>query len=384
VRVALLSPKPQRRGAELFSRRLAGELRRLDHTVLEVYLYPAPAGDGLPRPELGAELRGEERHWLERFAGWHPEIPRRLRRVLAEFEPDVVQANGGRTVKYGALVSPRLPRPPVLIYRNIGEPSVWVRGWRRKLLYSRLIFPRIDGVATIAKEFLPAVRSACKRAAAVRWIPSGVDERALSPTLGRHEVRAALGTEDRADVVLFAGKLSEEKRVDRLLRAFSVVRARNDQAVLWIAGGGPLEDELRQLAERLGCADSCHFLGVRSDVGNLIASSDLVALSSDTEGVPIILRETAALGRPAVATRAGATAELVEDGVTGLVCERDDETGFADALSGLLADPERRSQMGEAARRGFERNGLSMTEVANRYESLYREALAARASEGIR
>ncbi len=374
MRIALFTPRPQRRGAELFSRELAGELRRRGHEALEVYLYPPPAQGGLPA--TGGEIRlAAGRSRLERFFGWDPRVARRLRRVLVEFRPEVIQASGGATVKYAALTAGPLPGPPLLVYRNIGEPDRWIRGWRRRWLYHRLVFPRVGAAVTVTRGHLPRLEQICANARSVRHIPRSIDVGGLAPVRPRAAVRATLDTPADAPVILFAGKLSPEKRVDRLLRAFGVAAARVPDAHLWIAGDGPLAGELSELADGLEVAGRVRFLGARDDVGDLLAASDLVALTSDTEGVPTILREAACAGRAVVATRVGGVEEAVADGETGLLTDRDDETALADALAALAGDADRRRRMGEAAARHFRESGLTIEAVVEAYLELYRQGL---------
>ncbi len=380
MRIALISPRPQRRGAEVFARDLAEELRRRRHTVREIYLYPGPTTGGLPESCDEWRLDLQSRGWSERLLGWSRTTGSRLREALAAFGPEVVQVSGGNSVKYTAAAVGRLPGPPLFVYRNIGEPGRWVNGWRRRLLYHRYVFPRVDAAATVAREFVPQVERLCPHAM-VRFIPSGLDTDRLAPTASPAEVRQEVDTGTDAPVALFAGQLSPEKRVDRLLRAFAEVTRSLPSAVLWIAGRGPLTDELVAQATDLGIADRVRFLGNRPDVGNFIAAADLVALTSDTEGLAGILSEAAALGRPVVATRVGATAEIVADGETGLLVDPDDEAALTDALLALLTDPQRTTAMGEAAARRFGTGGTPLEETAEAYESLYRDGLERLLSE---
>ena len=374
MRIALFTPRPQRRGAELFARDLAAELRRRGHRTLELFLYPPPANGGLPAAAGSVRLAGRQ-SWLERRVGWDPRVARRLRTTLLDFRPDVLQASGGGTVKYAAITATGLSEAPLVVYRNIGEPDTWVKGWRRRWLYSRLVFPRVGAAVTVTRAYLPRLERICRNARVVRHIPRSIDPRALAARRPREEVRADLETPAHAPVTLFAGKLSREKRVDRLLRAFARAAAEAAHAHLWIAGDGPLAGELRRYADGLDGSSRVRFLGARDDVGDLLAASDVVALASDTEGVPTILREAACAGRPVVATRAGGSEETVADGASGILVDRDDEAGFAAALVVLANDPAMRLRMGEAAADLFRSAGLSIEQIAGAYLELYRDGL---------
>ena len=153
-----------------------------------------------------------------------------------------------------------------------------------------------------------------------------------------------LSTDDR--VVLFVGRLTRVKRVDRLLDAMVEVQEAVPSALLVVAGDGELSDELRRMAALAGIR--VMFLGWRLDVASLYAAADLAVLSSDNEGMPVSLLEAAMSGVPAVTTDVGSASEVVIDGVTGVVVKRTTSSLAAGLVSLLNDDPAIR-RMGKAA-----------------------------------
>ncbi len=153
-----------------------------------------------------------------------------------------------------------------------------------------------------------------------------------------------LSTDDR--VVLFVGRLTRVKRVDRLLDAMVEVQEAVPSALLVVAGDGELSDELRRMAALAGIR--VMFLGWCSDVASLYAAADLAVLSSDNEGMPVSLLEAAMSGVPAVTTDVGSASEVVIDGVTGVVVKRTTSSLAAGLVSLLNDDPAIR-RMGKAA-----------------------------------
>jgi glycosyltransferase involved in cell wall biosynthesis len=124
------------------------------------------------------------------------------------------------------------------------------------------------------------------------------------------------------------------------------------------------------------------FLGWRPDVENIYAASDVVVLTSDNEGMPVTLIEAAAAGVPAVTTGVGSAPEVVVDGLTGFVTDRTTR-GLADAVDGLLADPELRSRMGRAAAARAERE-FGADRLAASMQALYEGIIVAGARAGRR
>ncbi len=151
--------------------------------------------------------------------------------------------------------------------------------------------------------------------------------------------------------LLAVGRLSAEKRFDRLLRILAnlpvelrpIVRAS-------IAGDGPLRPSLERQARELGLDQTVCFLGPQADMAPIYRDHDLLALTSDSEGSPNVILEAMASGLPVLGTRTGGVTELVDSGVTGLVARPSDEVALAVALETLLRNRDLRRRMGAQAR----------------------------------
>jgi glycosyltransferase involved in cell wall biosynthesis len=370
LRVLQLVQKPQRRGAEIFAAQLSDELRRMGHAVRACYLYPSTADHAIQLTDGDVVIGGSETHPLERLLGVNPAILKAVHRVIDEFQPDVVQANGGRTVKYGALAR-RRDSSWTLVYRNIGMPEDWIPGVRRKYFY-RFLMKRIDGVIGVSSAALASLHGLYRYSVPSTTILNGIDPHAFVPRQSRAEVRVEQGTAPDVPVLIFVGSLTQEKRVDRLLDVHQRVLRTHPRTVLWIVGGGTLRGELEAYAARLGVMDSTRFVGVQSDVASLLHAADLMVLTSDTEGVPAVLLEAGYCGLPVVASDVGGVRECVQHGITGYLVPRDDIEGFSRRILEVLDDPTLRSRVGGAAREHVEAHFL-MDAVAAEYVSFYTE-----------
>jgi glycosyltransferase involved in cell wall biosynthesis len=374
MRILQVVQEAQRRGAEVFASQLSRQLRRMSHEVKTAYLYRHEGENPLPLDEHDTVLGGDEHHCLERIPGVHPLLLWRLKRLIEETQPDVVQVNGGRTVKYGAAIaSGRRRRSWVLIYRNIGQLRDWVRGWHHTL-YSRLVMPNVDGVVGVSRVTLQTVEDLFQLSVPAVRIPSAVDTEMVVPTVSREVTRRQAETPLEAPVIVWVGSLTPEKRVDRLIRAADVVRRSIPNLHLWIVGGGPLRRTLEAEVQARSLTSYVRFLGVQERVANYMNAGDVVTLTSDTEGMPAVLLEAGLLGRPVVATRVGGVSECVLDGETGILVERNDEEALATALRDLLRQPEQRCRMGQASRGWIERN-FTMSRVAQDYAAFYQQVL---------
>jgi starch synthase (maltosyl-transferring) len=175
---------------------------------------------------------------------------------------------------------------------------------------------------------------------------------------------------DDAPVVAFVGRLDRQKNPLLLLRAAARVVHEVPDAVFAFAGTGRLEARCRAEADRMGLSDSIRWLGWLSDIRPLLARMDLVALPSSWEGMPNVMLEAMACGKPAVATNVGGCPELIVEGETGFLVPPGDEAALAERILRLLRDVELRRRLGAAARRRVERE-FSINAMVERNESLY-------------
>ena len=186
--------------------------------------------------------------------------------------------------------------------------------------------------------------------------------------------RPASGSKDGLQVGM-VGRLGWKKGYDHALRAFDRVRQEHPGARLDIIGDGDLREELPALARELGLGESVRFLGQRDDVAERMRQFDCYVLSSIIEGMPNALVEAMAQGCAAVPTSAGGSAEVVEDGKSGLVVPPGEPERLAEAICRILQDPAFAKELGDSAReRVFTQ--FSETAMLSALDTLYREALS--------
>jgi len=173
-----------------------------------------------------------------------------------------------------------------------------------------------------------------------------------------------------APVVAFLGRLDRQKNPLLLLRAASKVVREVPEAVFAFAGRGPLENRCKAEAARLGIEGCVRWVGWLAKIGPLLARMDLLALSSDWEGMPNVVLEAMACGKPAVVTAVGGCPELVVEGETGFLVPRGDEAAMAERIVRILMDDSLRKRLGAAARQRVARE-FSIGAMVARNEALY-------------
>ncbi len=202
---------------------------------------------------------------------------------------------------------------------------------------------------------------------------NGVDVRAFTPP--DHETDAR--------TVLSVGRLVEKKGMEYLIEAFARIAGEAPEVRLEIAGDGPLRRPLERLTSERGVSARVTFYGSlpHREVAALMQRSSIIcqpsvtAANGDSEGLPTVVLEAAATGKPLIGTRHSGIPEIIADGTTGFLVPERDVAALADRLLILIKSAELRRKLGEAGRKRIERE-FDLRKQAKRLEEIYRETIS--------
>lgn len=335
-----------RRGFELVAAVPRGSepaAERLRAAGVETAVVPLHRLRASPDPRLHAAL----------VLRWRSEV-RHLRRLIREGGFDLVQSHGV-TNPHAAVAA-----------RGEGVAHVWqIFDTRAPMALRRLAMPfvlrRSDALSCWGRALSrahPGSERLGERLVHV-FPPVDIDRFAPDPEL-RSAARTALEVPAGAVVIGAVGVRNPQKGHEWLVRAAARVRARAGHAVFRVLGSAsPAHLDYMRAVERealeLGLdSTALRFVDPGERVDELLQGFDVFAMSSvpRSEGMPTVILEAMACAKPVVATDVGATAELVADGVTGVLVPALDPAALADALGRMIADPELRARTGAA---GLER-----------------------------
>lgn len=202
----------------------------------------------------------------------------------------------------------------------------------------------------------------------VEIIPLGVRRPEFSPS-----TREALDLPAEPLLLVTVGRLVARKGLDDALR---VVAGLEDlDAHIAVVGDGPLGDELRRLADRLGVADRVHFLGYvpEETKWQVLACADVYVSTTRHEGFGLVYLEAMLSGLPVVTYARGGQTDFLAHGESGALLDPGDRSGLAAAVRALAGDPERREEIGRENRRRAE--GFTARRCAEDYEELFADLL---------
>jgi glycosyltransferase involved in cell wall biosynthesis len=185
--------------------------------------------------------------------------------------------------------------------------------------------------------------------------------------ISRSKASDFLNINSESKYIVWIGRLVEIKKPERLLvLARKLKESKNNWRIL-IAGDGPLRDDLEfqcKLEEL-----PIDFLGWQTNISAVFSIADLVMLSSDNEGTPISLIQSQLMGIPVISTDVGSVREVMVDGKSGLLIDKEIENSLQDIYK-LMNDAEKRGSMGQLARE-FARNKFGIDRFLNEHEKLY-------------
>lgn len=258
-------------------------------------------------------------------------------------------------------------------------PLATAHGWTGHSLKERLLYYALDKQLLRAFPRTIAVSSEIRsellrhrvRADRVSTVLNGIDYRAFRRDRSiESAVRSELGLSPADIVVGSVGRLEPQKRFDLLIHACEMLQRRWPRLRLMIAGDGGERARLEALAGRMLASGTWQLCGHTGDVARLHHAFDVFVQSSDYEGTSNAVLEAMALETPIVATSAGGTAEMIENGVHGVVVGCGDAIELATAISQTLFDRSARAARAARARQRVE-TVLSFDERVATVERIY-------------
>jgi len=354
---------------------LARSLRQRGHQVI-VYTAVDPS-----HKHMDLDVIGLRSLHYERFPGGRvPMAPIALVQELADFKPDVIHNHSMSTMGIQALAASKLLGLPILGTCHIflagflkyapisleGVPLTEDIAWK----YTTAFFNRFPQVTTPSEAMQRELMAHGLRSP-VAAVSNGVDTDLFSPP---PEVQ----TDDssRPLTLVHVGRLSYEKRVDVVLRAFAYLAADHPDVNLQIIGGGPEADSLKTLAAELGVAEQVQFTGFvpHERLPEIYRQADIFVTASTIETQGLVVLEAMACGLPIVGVDALALPDLILHGINGYLVIPEDERELAASITRLIQSAELRDTMGcESRRLALQHN---LPEIAQTYEHLYQQVRA--------
>jgi glycosyltransferase involved in cell wall biosynthesis len=294
-------------------------------------------------------------------------------KIIKVEKPDILHAHGTRSAILGRIATLFVKEKPKIVYTLHGFHIIR-RNWLVK--YGLLSLEKFLNKWT---DVLVCVSQADKELVLehktiqpekIKVIRNGINIQKFQVAQDIiRKTKEGLGLEN-SFVLISIARLHPQKDITTILKALKLIIVQIRNVKLLIVGGGPLKEPLENETERLNLRNYVEFLGSRQDVPVLINISDVVILSTNWEGLPLIPLEAGACKKPVIASDVEGVREVVINNKTGYLFKKGDTGDLADKIMELYKDKGLRIRMGEEGYK-FVLNNFSKERMIKEYEKLY-------------
>jgi glycosyltransferase involved in cell wall biosynthesis len=364
MKVLQLLTSRKSRGAEISAFLLSEELLKNQIEVWFVGLFPVEADTALTLSSgKSLDLDGDSRSFLDYKLVFN------LRKVIKEFEPDIIQANGSDTWKY-AVVALLGNSKPKLIYRNISILSYWLRDRAAVKVFYKMLATRVDYFCSVGTQSNADIT----RELRLEDSKTGIIRRGISHAPADDEDRIAIREKFKirpeAFLLIQVGQLSAEKNVAYSLELVATLKDSIKDFRFLVVGTGSEESKLKGRVKELAIEDLVIFAGYQAEVGKMLYSADLLLLTSKIEGVPGVVVEAAFQGVPTIASDVGGVRETILSGESGVLIKDFEIEQYKLAVLDLYNHPQKRIAMGKNAF-NFAQSRFSLRNSSSDFIALY-------------
>lgn len=316
----------------------------------------------------------------------------RLYRIFRELQPLIVHTRNLAALE--AMVPAWAAGVPVRIHGEHGRAISDLDGTNRKYrLIRRLYRPFVHHYVALSRDLEDYLnQSIGVPKERIEHIYNGVEsERFMPPRYGRAPISGSPFVDPSLFIVGTVGRMEAVKDQTNLANAFVRALRRSPEARrrlrLVLVGDGPLRAQVEAIVSAAQAESLVWFAGERDDIPAVMRGLDCFVLPSLAEGISNTILEAMASGLPVIATRVGANADLMEEGLSGRLVPRADSEALAREILAYMADPAMTRRHGRAGRQTVERR-FSLDRMVGDYERLYRRMLqkrgVSRSTEAVR
>ena len=311
---------------------------------------------------------------LNKRAGLGLETHVAIWKLFRQLKPSILHTYNLSAIEYTLAAS--LAGVPIRIHAEHGRDASDLDGtnWKHNLL-RRLLIPLVDYFIPVSDDLKRWLRETIRVPDAKNLlVNNGVDTRQFSHNARPGNAEQAGYFPQNCFVIGTVGRIQDVKNHTGLIDAFMQLRelmpSEKERLRLVIIGDGPLLSRLRAKVIEAGIADLVWLPGTRDDIADIMQTFSVFAMTSITEGTPVVILEAMASGLPVVATNVGGMPEVIIENVTGKLVPVSDPQAFAQALSAYVLAPELVKQHGMAGRARVE-NTYSVDAMLLAYTNLY-------------
>ena len=322
LKVLFLDTRPIRRGAQVFVNELKSRFKQDGIAVKRIFLYKESNYEQLILDETDIVFPFSDNNIFEKIPTVHPGIIIDLAKEIKIFSPDIILCNGSRSLKYAAVVKRFYPSiKSKWIYRVIDSAVYWNRKSLTQLYYKHWVIPAMDAAIGVSQRSMHEMIHHYSFKKPSICIPRAVNIDHFANYIPEADVRQKFGIRKDAFVLLFLGNFTKQKRPDRFIDIINSLKETIPNVHGLMVGDGPLKSAVNDQISTLYLEKNITCVGYKNDVRQWIAMSDVLLLTSDTEGMPGVVLEAAAMKVSSISGNVGGVAEFIDHGVNGFIVD---------------------------------------------------------------
>ncbi|AOM82831.1 N-acetyl-alpha-D-glucosaminyl L-malate synthase BshA [Salisediminibacterium beveridgei] len=365
--------------------------------------YPTVGGSGVVATELGKALaiKGHEIHFISssmpfrlgddsantffhevevnqysvfRFPPYDLALANKMAEVIVREELDILHVHYAIPHAISAYLAKQMVNRDVKVITTLHGTDITVLGYDPSLSdMIRFGIEQSDAVTAVSDDLVSQTRELLSITCPIETVYNFVDHEIYYPRYEK-EMEEKIGLTGKELVISHVSNFRKVKRVDDVVRTFALIQAECD-AVLMLIGEGPELPVIRKLVHELGIEEHVRFLGNQRKIAELLSLSHVSLLLSEKESFGLVILEAMACGVPVVGSNIGGIPEVIEEGVSGYICELGDLTSVRDAVFAITKDPLKHASMRQAA---IQRAGtvFHKDRIVAHYEDVYYRTLA--------
>ncbi len=281
-------------------------------------------------------------------------------RQVKKFNPDIIHVHTPFSVGWEAVLVSKILKIPLVgthhtFYNHYLKHVKLDFEWMKKISWKFTIgfYNRSDLILSPSKSLAnELIREGLKCSISV--LQNSININLFKPTenlSAKEEAKKSFGVKNRS--ICYMGRLSYEKSIDQIIRAFALINKKMPELNLMLIGDGPERKNLEKLARDLKINDSVIFTGsllYNGDLVRALQANDLFVSASKSENMPLSVLEAMAVALPMVLVREKGLAELIKENINGIFAKTDDPTDIAEKILSLLSNTELLNKFGQGSR----------------------------------
>jgi glycosyltransferase involved in cell wall biosynthesis len=353
MRIIQIIQRPQARGAEIFASQLSTVLENLGHQVLMISLFEGDYELPFEGKQIHLQLSLGSRLW--NVASWI-----KLGKIIQDFKPEIVQANGADTLKFSVFAKRFHQVQYQLIFNNGGVVSYYLNSTLKKI-FNQFLFNQVDALISVSNYSKEDLDNFISNPKPHQVIPIGIEYRT------RPKVRETTSFQ----ILVHLAGFTPEKNHETVLRIFEGFLLKHPKSQLWLMGDGPQRRKIEDLVSESSFSEKVRFFGAISNPFSMIPSNSIVILPSKIEGLPAVILEAFHSRIAVIAFQVGGIPDVVIPDQTGVLVAGADESGFVEALDRYmkLSSDEKQSLKDNAFQ--LVKEQYSIANAAKKFEGFY-------------